>query len=94
MIGLCVCGTAMAQTDFTLSEPDRISIINAALDAVDEESLRANFDPARMESENVYPSVWDEGEEALPWLLDAFRTLRDAYADAASKGWAMMLAMT
>lgn len=42
VIWLCaVVGIARAQSDFTLSEPDRFNIINAALDAVDHSSSQA-----------------------------------------------------
>lgn len=48
-----------------LIEPDGVRAIDAALSAVTDDVLWNRFDADAMESEGVYPGVWDEDEEEL-----------------------------
>ena len=53
-----------------------------------ESTLRGRFNPAVMESLDLYPGGWKlEGPD---WLIDAFHTLRDFYADASAAGQAVI----
>jgi hypothetical protein len=58
--------------------------IARALGAVNDEALRANFDPERMEAADVYPGGWS-AEGRLEYLLHAFEALRAFFARAAER---------
>jgi hypothetical protein len=68
------------------TSPDDVKEIAAAIGALDDAALRKNFTPAQMSDADVYPSIWDEGDEALEYLLGNFHSLRRVYTAAASKG--------
>ncbi len=64
--------------------PARVQRIAAALRPIEEEDLRRRFAPAKMLAAEVYPRIWDEGEEVLDYLVSNFRKLRALYLDAAA----------
>ncbi len=53
-----------------------------------EAALRARFNPAAMTSLGLYPGGWDAN--GVAWLIDAFHTLSDFYAAAATAGQAVV----
>lgn len=64
------------------------------LASVPEDSLRARFDPPRMESLGIYPSIWDEEnpeENCLGYVLTYLRELRSFTAAAAKRGEGALL---
>ena len=48
-----------------LFTPGETKAIDAALSAVSDDQLWSRYDPAAMESENIYPMIWDEPEDDL-----------------------------
>lgn len=70
--------------------PERVADIADALRPLDDMALREHFDPARMTEADVYPQIWDEGEEALAYLLANFAQLRALYLTAAAAGDAII----
>ena len=50
--------------------------------------LRARFNPAGMTSLGLYPGGWDVN--GVDWLIEAFHTVRDFYAAAATSGQAVV----
>jgi hypothetical protein len=73
--------------------PFEVQEAAAALSAVSEGQLEARFDPEAMNAADIYPGNWED-EENLPWVLDAFREVRQYYADASRKGYAMLIYLT
>lgn len=57
-----------------------------ALAAVTEAQLRQRFDPGTMTEESIYPSIWDEEEDALECLLSYFGTLKEFVQGTADQG--------
>ena len=53
-----------------------------------ESEAAPRFDPARMSQLQIYPG-WS-GDQDKEWLMDAFHSLRDFYASAASQGRAII----
>ena len=51
-----------------------------------EAQLRERFDPDAIAQESIYPSIWDEGEEALAYLLSYFGTLKEFVQGIADQG--------
>ena len=63
---------------------DQVRAVDEALRALDDEALRARFDPARMTALEVYPGTW--AEQDLARLLVRVAALRTFVARAASQG--------
>ncbi|MEU4424026.1 YfbM family protein [Actinoplanes sp. NPDC024001] len=75
--------------------PEAVRSISAALAAIDPAALRERFDPAAMTTAEIYPEVWDEGEEVFDdFLAPRFEQLREFYRAAASHGDGVVLAIT
>lgn len=54
------------------------------------ESLKMSFDAKAMTSEQIYPEIWDEGEDALDYVIEYYDLMKSYYLDAASRGNAML----
>jgi uncharacterized protein DUF1877 len=57
-----------------------------------EAEMNRRYDPAQMTKLGIYPNGWAGPD--LPWLMGEFRNLRAFYADASSKGFAMVTCLT
>jgi hypothetical protein len=53
-----------------------------------ETEMKARFDPNKMTSSGIYPGGWDV--TGADWLMPEFRKLRDFYADASARGFAVL----
>lgn len=71
--------------------PGQVAELSTLLDKIDAADLRARYNPADMEEKDVYPSVWDEDEEIVTYLLDNFESVRAIYAEAALNGEAVIM---
>ena len=71
--------------------PDQVRDVAAALSAIPSDLLGARFDPDAMIRADIYPEIWDEGDEARNYLLGAYERLRNHYLDAARRGNAMLI---
>jgi hypothetical protein len=72
--------------------PAQVAELSQALSRPElEAEAAARFDAARMSELEIYPG-WDTrlGKSDADWVMDAFRRLRAFYAEAASKGRAMV----
>ena len=65
-----------------------VPAVAAALEAVTDDELRARFDPEAMDE--IYPNIWDEGDEALDYLIDNLQEVRAFYRNAAAQGHAVI----
>ena len=87
---ICCGGTALCEGNgygsarvFDSKEAFEISKL---LRETSNEDLAARYDPARMERNEIYPSIWDaEGEEGLIYLQEYFTDLRTFFQGAADK---------
>jgi hypothetical protein len=59
-----------------------------ALRRVDVEGVRDRFTPIRMSRDKIYPGTWRA--EQAGWLFAELERLRNFYADAAQRGYAML----
>jgi hypothetical protein len=57
---------------------------------VSRSELTKRFSPAAMSEAAIYPEIWDEGEEALDYLLGYYDSLVLFYQEAASRGDAVL----
>lgn len=71
--------------------------IAAALAPIDEAALRARFDPDAMTRQKVYPAIWDRDpgeDDALGYCIDYFVELRKFVADAAARGFGLVVSLS
>jgi hypothetical protein len=67
--------------------------LRAAAEAVRElppDEFARRFDAEKLSANQIYPEIWDEGDETLDYLRHYYETLRAYYLDAAAKGNAML----
>ena len=57
-----------------------------ALDAVSDDELRQRFDPSKMAEQSIYPTMWDEGEGALDYLMEYVPALRSFASNTVEQG--------
>ena len=78
-----------------LLQPEAVRAVATALDAVDDETLRARFNPTMMMSAGIYPEIWTDDPEILDdYLMAYLDALRQFYRTAATHGQAVLLAIT
>lgn len=68
-----------------------VKAVASALAQVSESDLRAKFDAGALTEAEIYPQIWDEGDEALDYVLDNFLEVQRFYQDAAAKDMAAIL---
>lgn len=70
--------------------PGEVAELAPQLTALSEAELRARFDPAKMTELGVYPTIWNEGEEAFEYVVGGFYTVQQLFVEAARKGEAVI----
>jgi hypothetical protein len=65
-----------------------VPAIAAALSAITDDELRRRFDPDAMDE--IYPNIWDEGDDALDYLLGHLQELRTFYRHATANSAAVI----
>lgn len=68
--------------------PEQVATLNEHISNLKVEDLKQNYDPSRMEA--VYPSIWDEGDDAFDYLSQYFIQVKQVYADATKNGEAII----
>ena len=63
--------------------PDEVRAIATALQPITADALRARFDAAALAKHDIYPTIWDEGDEACDYLVEYFEQLKTFVRDAA-----------
>jgi len=70
--------------------PAEVKEINAKIASINRDELRKSFLPQKMTELEVYPTIWDEGEDTFDYLADNFKNIQDFYALAARNGEAVI----
>ncbi|MGP6158734.1 MAG: YfbM family protein [Vulcanimicrobiaceae bacterium] len=68
--------------------PNHVLTLARALRRANIDVLRSRFDPSAMSRAGIYPGKWRAQEAA--WLVEEMERLRQFYADAAQRGYAML----
>lgn len=55
------------------------------LEGIDSQELRRRFNPSRMALEEIYPQIWDEGDEAFDYLEEHYHEMRSFVRKAAAQ---------
>lgn len=80
-----------------LLSPQQVAEVSVALDELGPVAFEDQVDLALLAEQSVYPSVWDDTDEATElraWLLESFVQLASAYRRAAGSGQAMAILIT
>jgi hypothetical protein len=65
--------------------------IAAAFCSISEAEFKEKFNPSALSKADIYPQIWDEGNEALEqYLLPYFRELQQFYKNAAENNLAVI----
>jgi Domain of unknown function (DUF1877) len=66
--------------------PEQVVELNAQIANISIADLKQKYDPKKMNEIEVYPSIWDEGDEAFDYLAQYFKDLQQVCAEAAKNG--------
>jgi hypothetical protein len=70
--------------------PEEVAEINRQISGIQESDLKQKYDPAKMTELEVYPTIWDEGDDAFTYVANGFKTLQETYAEATKNGEAII----
>ena len=61
---------------------EQVAELNGEISTITIADLKQRFNPERMNELEIYPIIWDEGDDAFDYLADGFLTLQNVFADA------------
>ena len=70
--------------------PEEVTELNNRISSLTTADLKKNYHPQKMTEQEVYPDIWDEGDEAFEYLSQNFTTIQKVYAEAAKNGEAII----
>jgi len=70
--------------------PEQVKELNNQISKITIADLKQKFDPNKMTELEVYPTIWEEGDDAFEYVADSFSTLQNFYAEAAKNGEAII----
>ena len=62
--------------------PEQVEALNNEISTITITDLKQKFNPQKMTELGVYPTIWDEGEDAFDYIADGFSTVQTIFADA------------
>lgn len=65
---------------------EEVRAFDEVLSANPPERLVERFAPAALKAADVYPDIWDEGEDALEYLMGEYEILRKGVREARERG--------
>lgn len=70
--------------------PEQVAELNNEISAIKIDDLKEKFDPEKMNKLEIYPAIWDEGDDAFDYVADGFLTLQNVFAHATKNGEAII----
>ena len=70
--------------------PEQVAELNKEISTITIADLKQKFDPKKMTELDVYPTIWNEGDDAFDYLADGFSTLQNVFEDATKNGEAII----
>ncbi|WP_447637856.1 YfbM family protein [Flavobacterium microcysteis] len=70
--------------------PEDVAELNNEISTITIADLKQKFNPEKMNELEVYPTIWDEGDDAFDYVADGFSTLQNVFADATKNGEAII----
>ena len=62
--------------------PEQVAELNNEISTITIADLKQKFNPKKMNELEVYPTIWDEGDDAFDYVADGFLTLQNVFAEA------------
>jgi hypothetical protein len=70
--------------------PEQVAELNNEISTMTLADLKEKFNPERMNELEVYPTIWDEGDDAFDYLAHGFSTVQHVFANATKNGEAII----
>ena len=70
--------------------PEQVSDLNNEISSITIAELKERFNPKKMTELEVYPTIWDEGDDAFEYVADGFSTLQNTFSEATRNGEAII----
>ena len=70
--------------------PEQVADLNNEISKISLSDLKQKYDPKKMTELEVYPTIWDEGDDAFEYLAEGFTTIQNVFAEATKKGEAII----
>ena len=65
--------------------PLQVRDVYARLERITEQELRKRYDPGQMSVLQIYPKMWDDGDDAFDYLHNNFHVMKAFYKSAAER---------
>ncbi|WP_092740589.1 YfbM family protein [Hymenobacter psychrophilus] len=62
--------------------PEQVAELNNEISTITIADLKQKFNLGKMTEQEVYPTIWDEGDDAFDYVADGFSTLQNVFAEA------------
>jgi hypothetical protein len=62
--------------------PEQVVELNNEISTITVADLKQKFNPEKMTELEVYPTIWDEGDDAFDYVADGFLTVQNVFAEA------------
>lgn len=70
--------------------PEQVAELNSEISAITVADLKKKFDPEKMTELEIYPTIWDEGDDAFDYVADGFSTVQNVFGEATRNGEAII----
>lgn len=62
--------------------PEQVAELNNEISTITIADLKQKFNPKKMNELEVYPTIWDEGDDTFDYVADGFLTIQNVFAEA------------
>ena len=69
--------------------PEQVYELNSEISSITSSDLKRNFNPEKMNEQEVYPGIWDE-EDAFDYINDGFLEVKNVFSEASKNGEAII----
>jgi len=66
--------------------PEQVADLNSQIAKITVADLKQKYDPKKMTELEVYPTIWEEGDEAFDYLSGYFTIVQQVYSEATKNG--------
>ena len=70
--------------------PEEVVELNNEISKITVEDLKKKFNPEKMNQLEIYPSIWNEGDDAFEYLMEGFSSVQQIFAEAAKNNEAII----
>lgn len=71
--------------------PDQVTKLYSEIAMLSTEDLKGRYDPAKMDTLNIYPTGWlENGDDLLDYLLENFEKVKEVYSTASANNKAVI----